>query len=135
MLSPFQRILIHLINWLYVWLPRFTGCHRRPDRSFKWRSGLPFPVCARCTGELIGMIAAAATAWIVHPPLWVLFVMLVPMVADGVIQLLTRYESTNGRRLVTGLLFGYALAILFALSIIATYQFGFQLGRQYIFVQ
>ena len=34
----------------------FFGCHARPDRSFYW-NGKPFPICARCTGELAGMIA------------------------------------------------------------------------------
>lgn len=130
MLPPLQRGVIHVINWLYVWLPRFMGCHRRPERSFKWRSGLPFPVCARCTGELLGMLFAAATAWVWHPPLWALFVLLLPMVADGFIQLLTKYESTNPRRLVTGLLFGYAFAILVVWFFIAAWRFGVSIGLQ-----
>lgn len=75
------------------------------------------------------MLFAALTAWAVHPSIWVLFVMLIPMVADGLIQLLTRYESTNLRRLVTGVLFGYSFAILLVLSAIAAYEFGAQIGR------
>ena len=130
--SPLRRGLIHLINWLYRWLPRFTGCHRRPDRSFKRPGGLPFPVCARCTGQLIGMAVAVCTAWLAHPPLWALFVLLIPMLADGGIQLLTRYESTNIRRLVTGLLFGYSFCVLLGWSVIAAYQFGVHLGQQHI---
>ena len=31
------------------------GCHARPDRSFFFR-GRQFPICARCTGELVGML-------------------------------------------------------------------------------
>lgn len=130
MISPVKRGLIHVVNWLYVWLPRFTGCHRLPERSFKWRSGLPFPVCARCTGELIGMLVAAATGWLGQPPLWALFVMLLPLIADGTIQRLTRYESTNLRRLITGLLFGYAFALLLVWSIAATWQLGVDFGRK-----
>ena len=42
-----------MISWLYRWLPIFCGCHCRPDRSFFFR-GRQFPVCARCTGMLLG---------------------------------------------------------------------------------
>ena len=35
--------------------------------------------------------------------------LLLPLVLDGGIQRLTRYESGNIRRLLTGILFGYAL--------------------------
>lgn len=129
MLPPLKRCALHAVNWLYLWLPRFTGCHRRPDRSFHWRNGMPFPVCARCTGELIGMLIAAATAWIGHPPLWMLLLMLLPLVADGFTQLLTRYESNNRRRLITGLLFGYAFAMLLGWSFVLTWRYGQEVGR------
>ena len=128
-MHPLRRALIHVINWLYIWLPRLMGCHRREDRSFHWRSGLPFPVCARCTGMLCGMLAAACTAWLWAPPVWVQLVMLVPMVADGVIQLRTSYESTNPRRLVTGLLFGYAMVMLFISISHGLFMFGVMLGK------
>lgn len=39
----------------------------------------------------------------------VMLLFMAPMVADGLFQLLTPYESGNYRRLVTGLLFGIAL--------------------------
>ena len=44
-------------EWLCKWLPIFFGCHCRPDRSFFYK-GKQFPVCARCTGELAGILAA-----------------------------------------------------------------------------
>lgn len=129
-MHPVKRGMIHVINWMYVWLPRFTGCHRRADRSFRWRSGLPFPVCARCTGELCGMLLAALTAWLWSPPVWVQLVLLLPMVADGCIQLWTRYESTNPRRFVTGLLFGYSLVMLFLACTRGLIRLGMLLGRE-----
>ncbi len=43
---------------------------------------------------------------------WVLLLML-PMLFDGFLQLLTRYESGNYRRLFTGFLFGIALIFAF----------------------
>lgn len=54
---------------------------------------------------------------------------MIPMVLDGTIQLLTRYESTNLRRVVTGYLFGYALCTLFLLSSAAAFQFGVGLTK------
>ena len=74
----------------------FFGCHARPDRSFYW-NGKPFPICARCTGELAGMIAGIP-----------LILFMLPMTADGFLQLFTSYESKNGRRFATGVLFGLA---------------------------
>ena len=124
--------MIHGINWLYIWLPRLTGCHKRADRSFLWRSGLPFPVCARCTGELCGMLLAVCTLWLWRPPVWALLALTVPMVADGFLQLLwKRYESTNPRRFVTGLLFGYALVQLLLVSALALMRLGMRL-RQWL---
>lgn len=43
---------------------------------------------------------------------WVLLLM-APMLFDGFLQLLTRYESGNYRRLFTGILFGVALVFAF----------------------
>jgi hypothetical protein len=51
--------------------------------------------------------------WVIgHPNAICSLVLLLPLVADGMLQLCTRYESGNFRRLVTGILFGYALANL-----------------------
>ena len=61
------------------------------------------------------------------PPLWLCFAVMVPMLLDGFIQLLTRYESTNPRRLVTGLLFGYGLAGFFVITNIMAFRFGYNL--------
>lgn len=54
-------------------------------------------------------------------------VLLIPLVADGFIQLLTPYESTNPRRFVTGLAFGYGFLALFLYSCLAAYRFGYSL--------
>ena len=90
----------------------FFGCHARPDRSFYFR-GKQFPICARCTGELIGIIAGIPIAIIWgYPYFYVAVLMMVPLILDGTIQKLTSYESTNIRRLLTGILFGIALIFL-----------------------
>ena len=120
-----------MICWLYKWLPITFGCHCRADRSFFWR-GKQFPICARCTGELVGMVLALVGLWFYLPPLWLVPVMMAPMVADGLIQLLTRYESTNLRRLLTGMLFGYGLVALVVLISRELYLFGFQIGLKIV---
>ncbi len=61
------------------------------------------------------------------PPVGVAAVVMAPMVTDGTIQLLTRYESTNSRRAVTGFLFGYALCALFLLFNISGFRSGYNL--------
>ena len=91
----------------------FFGCHARPDRSFYFR-GKQFPICARCTGELIGMIAGIPIVIFQGCPRFeIVLVMMIPLVFDGFLQRLTSYESGNIRRLVTGILFG--IAMIFAL--------------------
>lgn len=114
-------------RWVYRWLPIVFGCHCREDRSFHFR-GERFPICARCTGELVGMVLSALTYALGHPGAVVSLLLMVPMVLDGTIQSCTAYESTNARRFVTGLLFGYALVNLFLLTILATYRLGVQVG-------
>lgn len=113
--------------WLYKWLPIFCGCHCRPDRSFFWR-GRQFPVCARCTGELAGILLLLLTWYWRHLGTAVSFCLLVPLVVDGGVQLATRYESHNLRRLWTGVLFGYGLTNLVFLSMAWVYHRGFDVG-------
>ena len=113
--------------WLSRWLPILFGCHCREDRSFHFR-GQKFPICARCTGELAGIILGLATYLIWHPG-WTMFVAaMVPLVLDGGLQALTPYESGNGRRLVTGLLFGYGLTGLILFTTGRVFSFGMDLG-------
>lgn len=113
--------------WLYKWLPIFFGCHCRPDRSFYYR-GRQFPICARCTGELAGILALLLTWFWTHPGAVCSLCLLVPLTADGVIQLRTSYESNNLRRLWTGLLFGYGLANLLLLSSAGVFRWGYAAG-------
>lgn len=117
-----------LVDGLYKWLPILCLCHCRPDRSFFFR-GRQFPVCARCTGVLLGMVLSLLTFPLWAPPVWLSLLGLLPMLADGVIQQLTRYESRNVRRLWTGLLFGFALAGLFLLSVQGVCRLGFRVGE------
>lgn len=62
------------------------------------------------------------------PPAAVAAVLLLPLVADGFLQLCTSYESGNLRRLITGILFGYGLTVLLAASLGWAYRWGFHFG-------
>lgn len=79
------------------------------------------------------MLSGLMLCFSLRPAVWVLPLLLIPMTADGLIQLKTDYESTNPRRFVTGLLFGYGLMTLLIVSFIATYQLGHHLGQQLLY--
>ena len=118
-----------MVPWLYKWLPIFFGCHCMDSRSFHYRN-TRFPICARCTGELVGILVAAILYAFIHPGLLWSALLLIPLVIDGGIQSLTRYESTNGKRLFTGILFGYGLVNLFLLTTGLAFQWGVRMGEQ-----
>ena len=77
------------------------------------------------------MLAGLVCCFLFRPPVWVCIVLMVPMIADGLIQRLTPYESNNITRVITGTLFGYALVTFVVITLIATFQFGVQLGKQW----
>lgn len=90
--------------------PRW-GCHRRVDRSFQIR-GRHFPVCARCTGLYLGLIGSCAFAVSHRSMMSIGFACLLalPTTIDGTGQAMGAWESTNLRRLWTGILGGLALS-------------------------
>lgn len=77
------------------------------------------------------MLTAACSFGFWHPGAAVSALLLVPLVADGLVQLCTAYESKNGRRFVTGILFGYGLLNLFLLSIVWVFHWGYALGLRW----
>ena len=82
-----------------------TGCHQMPERSFFWR-GKQFPVCARCTGVFVGYLMGACILSIHRISLCLCLLFMLVMFYDWYIQFLHIKESTNIRRLLSGLLFG-----------------------------
>ena len=103
-------ILIFESNKMKVGL---AFCHRRKDRSFKM-SRHTLPLCARCTGLWLGFAMGLSLrfAGLQVPPLFAVAFML-PLMIDGLTQLVGYRESTNQLRLLTGVLFGIATNILF----------------------
>ena len=78
------------------------------------------------------MVMAMVSLWFYLPSWWLVLVLIVPMVADGFIQLKTRYESTNLRRLLTGIPFGYSLVAMFVLFTKGLYDFGYWIGLKLV---
>lgn len=106
-------IWIRLMEWCY----KYWGCHQIPERSF-FLFGYQFPVCARCTGIIIGGIFAIVIPFIDLS--YYSLILLIPLILDGTIQLKTRYESNNFKRFLTGFLYGFGLisAIIHTIKIL-----------------
>ncbi len=92
-------------------------CHRRSDRSFHFH-GHQFPVCARCTGFYISIFAYVIYAYLI-PITYTMnllifgLILLIPCFIDGFTQLIELRESNNYLRLITGLMGGIGLMIIF----------------------
>ncbi len=87
-------------------------CHRIPERSFFYK-GKQFPICARCTGILVGYFLAIALI-IIHTEINFLWsvIFLIPLVIDGFGQLYNKWVSNNPRRFVTGILAGISTIMI-----------------------
>lgn len=110
-LSP----LPHAVYWIGD-----GECHQIANRSY-FLNGNQMPFCARDLGLFLGLAAGFGVATFIairiHPVLVLLG--LVPMAMDGGIQLVTEYESNNPLRLLTGVIAGAALSLMFAHMIFA----------------
>ena len=97
-------------RWLKLMkIGRGMGCHQKHCRSFFYK-GYQFPLCARCTGIVIGEIIIAPIVLIFGFNHIILnLVLLFLMALDGILQYYHILESNNIRRLVTGLGAGFAL--------------------------
>ncbi len=96
-------------------------CHRRPDRSFFYK-GHQFPVCARCTGFYISGIASIILLKFYPVPytlttLLIGTILLIPCAIDGFTQLFEMRESNNILRLITGILGGIGLILVYDIMI------------------
>ena len=91
-----------------------AGCHQRADRSFFFGE-YQFPVCARCTGVFAGQTAALGMlAARKRLPLWAAAGLLLIMGADWFAQYIGLRESTNIRRLATGIMGGIGIVFIWA---------------------
>lgn len=102
-------IMRNHIQWMKLMLcGEKLGCHQRPDRSF-FLNGYQMPVCARCTGVIIGYLLAIPLFFL-NGFSWVIsLVGCGSMLIDWGLQVMKLKESTNIRRLISGLSGGYGL--------------------------
>lgn len=97
---------------------KYWGCHQMPERSFFWKK-YQFPVCARCTGMMVGYILAIVLSVLgVFIKYWQCIVLLIPLIFDGCLQYKTKYLSNNFKRFVSGVLYGVGLIQIFIKVII-----------------
>ena len=93
-------------------LGHMTGCHQMPERSFFYK-GFQFPVCARCTGILIGQIIGVFLFPLLQLSFDSICFLFFLMFFDWWLQRLHFLESTNFRRVASGLLCGVGMGQLF----------------------
>lgn len=92
---------------------RRMGCHQMPERSLFIR-GYQLPVCARCTGVILGeLIAIILLLCGVGLPIYVSAALLIPMGVDWGLQFCGILPSDNIRRLASGLLGGAGLTYIY----------------------
>lgn len=90
------------------------GCHQRADRSLFFR-GYQFPICARCFGVMIGyLVSILMFFWLGFKQLKIVSILGCGcMLIDWLLQALKIKESTNKRRVITGVLGGFGLMIFY----------------------
>ena len=105
--------------WIYFMRIGALSCHQIYERSFTFR-GYQFPVCARCTGIFIGHVVSIFLCIMkVRISLKICALLILIMTCDGFLQLFKIKESTNIRRLMTGILAG--VGYMFVLVNIVSY--------------
>ncbi len=87
-------------------------CNLRPERAFRI-GAFVLPLCARCTGVLLGALANQVTTGIAAPSplaLKLRVLLMVPIALDWLGQRVGVASSTNGRRVLTGFLCGIGVS-------------------------
>lgn len=110
-----ERVWIKLMNY-----GSKLGCHQLSERSFFYK-GFQFPLCARCTGIVIGEIFLAPLSLLFfETPYWVSIIFILIMAIDGGLQYFNILQSNNIRRLITGILagYGYTNLLIFFIKLI-----------------
>ena len=85
-----------------------TGCHQKVERSFSFH-GYQFPVCARCTGVILGYLIAIPFFLLTGFHKKTSIGACLIMFTDWCLQATQVKESTNQRRLFTGIAGGFGI--------------------------
>lgn len=92
-------------------------CNHRADRGI-FIGSFCLPLCARCTGIVCGAAGGMLGMWLlqIHMSLKMLLLagifLMIPTAIDGIRQYRFGIESTNRRRLLTGILCGVGCAFM-----------------------
>ena len=87
------------------------GCHQMPERSFFYK-GYQFPLCARCTGLVIGYLMGILIYFLKIINWEIAILLCIPLVIDGGSQYLKWRMSNQRLRLITGILCGVGIMVL-----------------------
>uniref|UniRef100_UPI00293DA367 DUF2085 domain-containing protein n=1 Tax=Clostridium TaxID=1485 RepID=UPI00293DA367 len=103
-------------TWLFLMKLFSKTCHQKNDRSF-FINNYQFPICARCTGLLIGYILGIICLLFNFKLSTLLSsIFIVIMFIDWFFQHKEILYSTNKRRLLTGLLCGFGIINIISIS-------------------
>lgn len=89
-------------------LGEHIGCHQLPERSFFF-CGYQMPVCARCTGVVVGYLLAIPSYILFGFQFGLSLLGCVLMFIDWFLQFIKYKPSTNNRRLLTGIFGGFGI--------------------------
>lgn len=117
-----------MISKTTVWykfmnIGKSLGCHQMAERSFFFKE-YQFPICARCTGVVIGQIISLVLATLkVNINILISLISVFTMLIDWSLQYFKYKESTNLRRLITGILggFGYLNLLILGFKLLKSY--------------
>lgn len=105
-LSRFSLLFIERLQHIGE-VPICNGVAWRAPHFF----GICFPLCYRCTFVIVGFIIGMLfflKQWLRIRKIY--YFLLIPMTIDGCVQTFLGVESSNFNRVITGFLFGWALA-------------------------
>lgn len=113
---------IKILHYLFL-------CHRLPERSF-FIKGRQFPICARCTGILVGYFGGLCYILINrNMNLGYEILLMIPIAVDGLGQFYGLWMSNNLRRFITGLLAGVSTICIFKSAVYLGISHGAQIGN------
>jgi len=89
------------------------NCHQLSERSYYLNEN-QMPFCSRDVGLFIGLVTGLLLIIVLRlrVPILPLFLLLVPMGVDGVLQLVTDYESSNVLRIISGIVGGIGVGMI-----------------------
>ncbi len=106
--TPEEHMIERFLN-----IGRLPVCNQKPRRA-PHLFNFCFPLCWRCSSILFSMVAFRyILQWLnIRPGILIGMLLLIPCAADGTLQYYFYIESSNTRRIMTGLLAGMGLTII-----------------------